>query len=73
MSRVDITTHYHRAQIEDFLDAICETRVPLVTGEEGRKSVEIATAIYRSQADRAPVRFPVPREANESTLTTVIA
>jgi UDP-N-acetyl-2-amino-2-deoxyglucuronate dehydrogenase len=73
VSRVDITTHYHRAQIEDFLDAICEHRVPLVTGEEGRKSVEIATAIYRSQADRAPVRFPVPREANESTPTTVIA
>ena len=34
-------------------------RLPLVSGEEGRKSVEIAAAIYKSQADRAPVRFPV--------------
>ena len=50
-SRIDVMTHYHRAQIEDFLDAIQEGRPPLVSGEEGRKSVEIASAIYGSQAD----------------------
>lgn len=60
-SRIDVMTHYHRAQIEDFLDAIGEGRPPLVSGEDGRKAVEIATAIYRSQAERAPVRFPVGR------------
>ncbi len=58
-SRVDIMTHYHGLQIEDFLAAIHDDRPPLVTGEEGRKSVEIASAIYRSQADGSPVRFPV--------------
>jgi predicted dehydrogenase len=62
-SRIDIMTHYHRAQIEDFLDAIRDGREPLVSGEEGRKSVEIASAIYRSQADRTPVGFPVARGA----------
>jgi UDP-N-acetyl-2-amino-2-deoxyglucuronate dehydrogenase len=33
-SRIDVTTHYHRAQIEEFLDAIDEGRAPLVSGEE---------------------------------------
>lgn len=58
-SRIDVTTHYHRAQIADFLDAIRDGRPPLVTGEEGSKSVEIAAAIYRSQAEHRPVLFPV--------------
>ena len=31
----------------------------MVTGEEGRKTVEIFTAIYRSQRDGRPVRFPL--------------
>ena len=72
-SRIDITTHYHRAQIEEFLDAIREARPPMVPGEEGRRSVEIATAIYRSQADGAPVRFPVGRGAADRLPTVVPA
>jgi predicted dehydrogenase len=69
-SQLDITSHYHRAQIEDFLDAIREDRPPLVPGEEGRRAVEIATAIYMAQADGRPVRFPVGRVAGELTATT---
>jgi UDP-N-acetyl-2-amino-2-deoxyglucuronate dehydrogenase len=34
----------------------------LVTGEEGRKTVELFTAIYRSQRDRSPVKFPLQPE-----------
>jgi len=60
---VDIMTEYHRRQIEDFLLAIQEDRAPMVTGEEGRKSVELFTAVYRSQRDHAPVSFPVAPEA----------
>ncbi len=54
--------HYHQRQIEDFLDAILEDRDPLVTGIEGRKTVEIFTALYRSQRDRRPVTFPLAPE-----------
>jgi UDP-N-acetyl-2-amino-2-deoxyglucuronate dehydrogenase len=54
--------HYHKLQIEDFLTAIIEGRSPLVTGEEGRKTVEIFTALYRSQRDGKPVKFPVKPE-----------
>jgi UDP-N-acetyl-2-amino-2-deoxyglucuronate dehydrogenase len=68
-SQIDVMTHYHRVQIEDFLAAIQEGRAPLVSGEEGRKSVEIACAIYRSQADRVAVRFPVERDAVDQAPT----
>lgn len=56
---LDPMTHYHRLQIEDFLTAILQDREPLVTGEEGRKAVELFEAIYRSQRDHAVVTFPL--------------
>lgn len=61
---VDAATYYHRLQIEDFLQAILAGRQPMVTGEEGRKTVELFTAIYRSNRDRRPVRFPLEPETN---------
>lgn len=60
---VDIMTHYHQRQIEDFLGAIAEDRPPLVDGRDGRKSVEVITAVYRSQRDGRPVKFPLKAEA----------
>jgi UDP-N-acetyl-2-amino-2-deoxyglucuronate dehydrogenase len=63
---IDATKHYHRLQIRDFLQAILEGREPLVSGEEGRKTVEIFTAIYRSQRDGRPVKFPLPPEAGRA-------
>ncbi len=56
---LDPMTHYHKLQIQDFLQAILQDREPLVTGREGRKLVETFTAVYRSQRDRQPVRFPL--------------
>jgi predicted dehydrogenase len=51
--------YYHQLQISEFLKAVIESRDPLITGEEGRKTVEIFTALYRSQRDRKPVKFPL--------------
>jgi UDP-N-acetyl-2-amino-2-deoxyglucuronate dehydrogenase len=59
---IDATKHYHRLQIREFLQAVIAGRPPLVTGEEGRKTVEIFTALYRAQRDRRPVRFPLAPE-----------
>ncbi len=56
--------YYHQIQIQDFLQAILEDRDPQITGEEGRKTVEIFTAIYRSQRDRQPVKFPLKPEVD---------
>jgi predicted dehydrogenase len=52
---------YHGSQIHEFLQAIEENREPLVNGEEGRKSVEIIQAIYRSGRSGQDVAFPVER------------
>ncbi|HRL13594.1 MAG TPA: hypothetical protein PKX07_17055, partial [Aggregatilineales bacterium] len=51
--------HYIGLQIHDFVQAIVEGRAPAVTGEDGRVTVELFTAIYRSQRDGRPVKFPV--------------
>lgn len=56
---IDPTTHYIGLQDRDFLQAILENRAPAVTGEDGRVTVEIFTAIYRSQRDGLPIKFPV--------------
>lgn len=56
---VEIVSHYHYLQIRDFLQAVQEHREPSVNGVEGRKSVELFTAIYRSQAAHTPVVLPL--------------
>jgi predicted dehydrogenase len=61
-SQINVMTHYHKLQIEEFLQAIIEERPPAVDGHEGRKVVEIFTAVYRSQRDRRPVKFPLTPE-----------
>jgi UDP-N-acetyl-2-amino-2-deoxyglucuronate dehydrogenase len=49
----------HRDQLADFLDAIDEGRAPIVDGREGRKSVEIIRAIYRSARTGQAVSLPL--------------
>jgi len=60
--QVNTTTHYHALQIQDFLRAVLDGRPPLVTGEDGRAVVEMFTAIYRSNCERRPIRFPLDAE-----------
>jgi predicted dehydrogenase len=59
---MDVMNDYHRLQIDDFLQAILEGRSPAVDGREGRKHVELFTAIFRSQRDDRPVKFPLDAE-----------
>ena len=56
--------YFHERNIEDFLLAILEGRKPLITGAEGRVTVEIFTAIYRSTRDRKIVKWPLISERN---------
>ncbi len=55
----DVMTHYHQIQLADFLDAVLQDRAPQVDGEAGRRVVELFTAVYQSQLDRASVRLPL--------------
>ncbi len=54
--------YFHRLQIQDFLQSITERRPPATTGEEGRRVVELFTAIYRANRDRRAIRFPLTAE-----------
>lgn len=54
--------YYMERQIEDFLLAIKNNTEPLVTGEDGRRTVELFTAIYRSTRDNKPIKFPLQPE-----------
>ncbi len=54
-----ITHIGHRDQLIDFLDAIDQGREPAVDGREGRKSVEIIRAIYRSSSSGQAVGLPL--------------
>ena len=65
---IPATEHYHLLQVQDFLRAIREGRAPAVTGEEGRKTVEIFTALYRSQRDGKSIRFPLAAEVGRGDL-----
>jgi len=56
---VDPVLHYHQLQVQDFLQAILEDSKPLVSGVDGRRTVEIFTALYRSQRDQKPISFPL--------------
>ena len=60
--QIDATVFYMKEQIEDFILAIKENKEPLVTGEEGRRTVELFTAIYRSTRDNKPIKFPLQPE-----------
>ena len=50
---------FHRAQIGDFLRAALSGRPPAVTAADGRRTVELFTAIYRATRDGRPVRLPL--------------
>jgi predicted dehydrogenase len=54
----------HAAFFRDCIEAIEQNREPLVSGEKGKKALEIVLAIYRSQKTGLPVDLP----CNFSTL-----
>ena len=49
----------HTPLYRDVIDAIINDREPYVTAEDGRRALELILAIYKSAAERRPVRFPV--------------
>ncbi len=64
-STIDSLYYFHRQQLGDFLRAIIEKRSPLITLEDGRRTVELFTAIYRSKRDGKTIRFPLAPEGKE--------
>lgn len=55
----NVMTHYHEVQLEEFLNAVIENHEPAIDGAAGRRVVELFTAIYQSQREGKPARFPL--------------
>ncbi len=56
---VNAVNYYHKLQLEDFLKAIIEECEPMVPAVQGRQTVELFTAIYKSQSNNEVIKFPV--------------
>ena len=52
----------HAAQFRDVLDAIRNGGEPMVTGAEGRRSIELISAVYKSALTRERVGLPITKE-----------
>ena len=63
---IDPTVYYMERQIEDFLLALKDEKEPMVTGSDGRRTVELFTAIYRSQRDNKVIKFPLNPESDRN-------
>ncbi|MDR1933252.1 MAG: Gfo/Idh/MocA family oxidoreductase [Spirochaetales bacterium] len=51
----------HAGQIENVLDAIEGKGSLLIQGEDGRKTIELITAIYKAGSEQGPVELPIVR------------
>ena len=54
--------HGHAGQIDDILTALENGTKTLITGEDGRKTVELISAIYKSGCDKKTVSLPLTKD-----------
>lgn len=52
-----ISNEGHRMQIEDMVNAVLENRAPMIDGREGRLSLELVEALYKSANEGCAVRL----------------
>jgi len=52
----------HVGEIENMLSAVENGQRPLITGEDGRRTVELITAIYKAGFEKQTIRLPIHRE-----------
>ncbi|WP_193105590.1 Gfo/Idh/MocA family protein [Brachybacterium sp. FME24] len=50
----------HAAQLRDVIAAIGEGRPPLIDGNDGRRAIELVTAIYQATIERRTIDLPLP-------------
>src|SRR5690625_889437 len=52
----------HAGQLGDVIAAIRDGRTPLVDGEDGKRAIELVTAIYAAAIERRTIDLPIPPE-----------
>ena len=63
----------HTGQLADVLAAIRHSARPAVTGEDGRRAIELITAIYKSGAENREVKLPIGRSDPFYTVEGIMA
>lgn len=58
----DLAYEGHTGQIEDVLNAIEKGTKPLITGIDGRMTIELITAIYKAGCKKEIVKLPISKE-----------
>ncbi|NIA06466.1 MAG: Gfo/Idh/MocA family oxidoreductase [Actinobacteria bacterium] len=59
---------FSKGAVDDLVDAIVNDREPMISGEEGRKSLEIVLALYESARTGKIVKLPIPSRYQPASL-----
>ncbi len=62
----------HTGEIENVLEAIEKGINPFITGEDGRKTVELITAIYKAGFQKKTVKLPITKEDEYYTIDGIL-
>lgn len=69
-----VTRHVgHQGQIEDVLTALETGRAPAIGGQDGRRTIEMITAIYKSGSLRQTVALPISKDDPFYTVKGMVA
>jgi predicted dehydrogenase len=68
----DLLYEGHTGEIDDVLSAIEKGTRPMITGEDGRKTVELITAIYKAGCLKERVVLPISQEEEYYSLEGII-
>lgn len=63
----------HTGQLENVLTAIEEDAEVAITGEDGRRTIELITAVYKSGAEGRTVTLPLPADDPFCTVEGIMA
>lgn len=69
----DLPYEGHTAEIDDYQRALLEGRRPMITGIDGRNTIELITAIYKSGFTKERVTLPIAKEDPYYTLEGLLA
>ncbi|CUH92162.1 Gfo/Idh/MocA family protein [Herbinix luporum] len=58
----DLKYEGHTGQIEDVLNAIENNKKPLISGEDGRRTIELISAIYKAGCKKEIVKLPLSKD-----------
>ena len=69
----DLRYEGHTGEIDNYLTALEQGTRPMITGEDGRRTIELITAIYKSGAMGQTVALPISPEDDFYTFQGLLA